>query len=133
MAEFEKMAPPAGAFQVKSGEHTLIHMPDVGAGISHMWNLWHDPKNKMVGSMHQHRDGTVLSVEVHPDHRRQGLATKMWGIVDSLSKQDESIPAPKHSGSRTASGDKFAKSIGGELPKRTVISQAQFNPTRWSD
>jgi GNAT superfamily N-acetyltransferase len=132
MAEYEKMGPPSGAFQVTDGEHTLIHMPNVGAGISHMWNMWHDPTDKMVGSMHQHKDGAVSSVEVHPEHRRKGLATKMWNMVSDLSKQDESIPAPKHSSSRTASGDKFAKAVGGEVPKRTVISQRQFNPTRWN-
>jgi len=131
MTEYEKMGPPPGAFQVTDGEHTIIHVPNVGAGISHLWTMWHDPSNKIVGSMHQHKDGEVSSVEVHPKHRRTGLATKMWNMVSDLSKQNDSIPAPKHSSSRTASGDKFAKAIGGEVPKRQVISAAQFKDSRW--
>lgn len=131
MAEYETMGPPPGAFQVTVGDHTLIHVPNVGAGISHLWTMWHDPSNMIVGSMHQHRDGEVSSIEVHPKHRRQGLATKMWNIVSEISKKDKSIPTPKHSESRTASGDKFAKAIGGDVPKRQVISASQFRDSRW--
>ena len=117
------------SFAANSGEHQIIHVPNVGMGISHKWDMWHNPTNEMVGTMHQHKDGTVLAIEVHPEHRRQGVATKMWGMVNSLSRTTEGIPAPRHSSSRTPSGEKFAKSIGGELPKRTVISQKQFKET----
>lgn len=123
---------PKGAFQVSEGDHTIIHTPNVGAGIAHHWSMWHDPTDKMVGQLHQRDDGTVSAIEVHPKHRRSGVATKMWNIVNSISQQDKSIPAPKHATSRTAAGDKFAKSIGGEIPKRTVVNQNQFKNARWS-
>lgn len=125
-------APPAGSFQVTVGEHTLLHIPNVGAGIAHKWDMWHDPSDTRVGTMHQHEDGTVGAVEVHPEHRRTGVATKMWKVVSEMSKQVPGIPEPKHSKARTASGDKFAKAIGGDLPKRQVISQEQFKNERWN-
>ena len=131
MSETTRVAPPAGAFQVTSGDHTLIHTPNVGRGIAHHYSMWHDPSDTQVGQLHQHTDGEVSSVEVHPQHRRQGVATKMWSMVEGLSKQVPGIPAPKHSTARTASGDKFAKSIGGELPKRSPVSASQFQNSRW--
>ena len=111
-------------------DYQLIYTPNLGRGIAHHWAMWHNPTNAMVGQMHQHENGEVSAIEIHPKHRRQGLATMMWNAVKDISAS-KGLPAPKHSAARTPLGDKFAKSIGGDLPKRQVVSQAQFKDARW--
>lgn len=76
--------------------------PDTGNSVGHM--TWF--KNS----------GVVSELFVGEQNRRQGIATNLWNEAQRLSRQDPSIPAPKHSSFRSRSGDAWAKKVGGELP-----------------
>ena len=69
-----------------------------------------------VGTMDWNkRSGRVFDIQVHPDHRRQGLASHMWDLAQQVSKEART-PAPQHSPERTPDGDAWAKAVGGKLP-----------------
>lgn len=60
----------------------------------------------------------VRYIGVEPEHRRQGIATKLWEHGHSVAAENRRVPAPKHSADRTNDGDAWAKSVGGPLPRR---------------
>lgn len=55
----------------------------------------------------------VTGVGVHPEHRRQGLATAMFDMANKITKNNMS-----HSSIRTSEGDAWVKSVGGHTPER---------------
>lgn len=61
--------------------------------------------------------GELQHIMVNHDARRQGIATALWNRAQQLSGE-RGITAPTHSSKRTKEGDAWAKSVGGELPKR---------------
>ena len=75
-------------------------------------------KNQMVGFITWHpKTGSVEYVRTHENYRGLGVASTLWERASKLSA-DTGIRAPKHSRHRTEEGDVWAKSVGGELPKR---------------
>ena len=66
--------------------------------------------------------GQIAGVEVHPNHRRKGLATAMYQHA-----QREGI-APVHNSMRTDLGEAWAKGVGGHRPDRRVIKFAVKRP-----
>lgn len=60
----------------------------------------------------------IRNIEVPEQFQRQGVATAMWDEAHRLSAGSSRIPAPKHSPDRTDSGDAWAQSVGGKLPRR---------------
>jgi hypothetical protein len=58
----------------------------------------------------------VVNIEVNEP--RQGIGTALWHEGQRLASENRRIPAPKHSAYRTNSGDAWAKSVGGPLPRR---------------
>ena len=63
--------------------------------------------------------GRIEFIETHPDLRRQGLATKLHAVVADLATEIPGIPTPKHSDSRTPSGDAWARSVDPNAPANT--------------
>jgi hypothetical protein len=61
---------------------------------------------------------SILNIDVDPQHARRGVATSMWNEGHRLAEQNARVPAPKHSPDRTAMGDAWARSVGGQLPRR---------------
>jgi GNAT superfamily N-acetyltransferase len=58
--------------------------------------------------------GEIGYVHTHPDNRRTGIATALYGsAVNSGLK-----PAPKHSPQRTDDGEAWTKAVGGTRPRR---------------
>lgn len=60
----------------------------------------------------------IRNIEVPEQFQRQGVATSLWNEAQRLSSDNSKIPAPKHSSDRTDSGDAWARSVGGKLPRR---------------
>ena len=56
--------------------------------------------------------GTIHHLDVEEEHSRKGIATAMWNMGQAAR------PAPKHSADRTAMGDKWARKVGGRLPRK---------------
>ena len=81
------------------------------------WFILSDKKSgKMLSNLALDEEGKVSAVETHPEHRRQGLAKKLWDYAGSLGHMG--IPTPKHSTMRTKEGEDWAKGVGGEVPPR---------------
>lgn len=79
-----------------------------------------DPTKKPesdVGVMNWFKTGGQVSeLFVGRDFRRRGVATGMWNEAQRIAQQDPSVPAPRHNPMRSRAGDKWARSVGGELP-----------------
>ena len=61
--------------------------------------------------------GKITGVDVSHIFQRKGIATAMLGEAQRIAATNSKIPKPKHSEDRTREGDKWAKAVGGRLPK----------------
>jgi DNA polymerase III epsilon subunit-like protein len=78
-----------------------------------------DDEGKTIASMEwMNEDGQISHLDVKPDYRRRGLATKLFRHAQKLSEKDSSIAAPQHSPMRSEDGDAWARAIGGFIPDR---------------
>lgn len=66
--------------------------------------------------------GNIEDIYVHPDARRQGIASSMWDLAHQVSKETRT-PTPQHSSQRTLEGDEWAKSVGGQLPHNRMTTK----------
>ena len=89
----------------------------------HFFVLSDKESGKILSNMNLDEKGVVQGVETHSEHRRQGLARKLWDYAKASS--DIGIPEPKHSSARTKEGEAWAKKIGGELPPRGRLLSAR--------
>ena len=121
------------AWSVPDQNLDISYVQNYSRNLPHTYMAHISDSGKHVGMMHLNHEGVVNGIDVHPDHRRQGIASTMWQVAEQAAKENKDIPAPQHSERRTVSGDKFAKAIGGDLPKRSPVSQEQFRATRWRE
>lgn len=121
------------AWKVKDelGEHEInYYHGSSGLGSSHH-NYAMFEGDHVVGSMGMDAKGRIQHIEVHPDRRRMGLASKMLKVGQDIHKEIESIPAPTHSDTRTKSGEAWAKSMGAK-PAKSKVSEEEFKSRRWT-
>lgn len=72
---------------------------------------------QLAGEMNWHpKTHAITNVHVQEEHRRQGLATAMWDMGQSMR------PRPQHSADRTNAGEAWARSVGGRLPRRKQVT-----------
>ena len=109
--------PHSAAWQ--SGEHKIEYHPNLTRQHPHFYLMSEAQTGKPVSNMALDHEGKVLAVETDPKKRRQGLATKLWNEAQQHSKDMPGVPEPKHSRTRTRSGEAWAKKVGGEVPPRT--------------
>lgn len=123
-----------------NGQNYVVqyHHGSMGFGSAeHNYGMW-EANDKFeagahVGLMALHHDGEISSIEIHPEKRRQGLATKLYTFGHDLHNDIDSIPAPQHSEARTESGDAWAKSVGGEVPHSAFhVEDHNFRANRWT-
>jgi hypothetical protein len=94
-------------FKVKGGKRGgSVTAIAVGAGIK--------GRDMEIGTLNWGPDLKVHHLGVHMDYQRQGVATSMWrlGLLQTGGRL-------QHAENRTDKGDKFARSVGGELPPRS--------------
>jgi GNAT superfamily N-acetyltransferase len=78
-----------------------------------------DDSGKTIASMEwMNDDGQISHLDVKPEYRRKGLATKLFQKARELSEKDDSIASPQHSPMRSEDGDAWARAIGGNIPDR---------------
>lgn len=70
-----------------------------------------------IGHMSWSKHGLHF-IDVNPEHRRQGVATALWNEGHRIASADPSVVKPAHTPDRTDSGDAWARSVGGKLPRR---------------
>ena len=125
--------PHSARMQTKSGAY-VDYFPHMDRTAPHLLMHVHPDTGKMQGRLILSNEGHVSSVETHPELRRQGIATELWNTARELHANMSGVPEPKHSVSRTTAGNKWAKAVGGEVPKLEggrVVSQRQFRGIRW--
>lgn len=86
-------------------QYQFRHRPDEGTGES--WVTAHHGGHEVGQLVTYH--GTVDEVHVEPEHRRRGVATRMWQIAGE----------PMHSQERTDDGELWANHVGGFVPPRS--------------
>ena len=121
-----RITTPSGAY--------VDYFPHMDRIAPHMLVHVNPESGKMQGRLILGKEGRVDAVETHPELRRQGIATELWNTAKELHENMPGVPKPTHSGSRTTSGTKWAKAVGGEVPKLDggrVVSQRQFRGVRW--
>jgi hypothetical protein len=75
------------------------------------------PEHSDVGHLYWHPEtGEIKDVLVLGGHEGKGIATQMYKVAQQTAAENPDIPSPKHSSTRTPSGDAWARSVGGELP-----------------
>ena len=83
--------------------------------ISHTITAHTDKGNKAGSLEWDKSSGKIEDIDVHPEARRQGIASHMWDLAHQVA-QETGTPAPQHSPERTPEGDAWAKAVGGKLP-----------------
>lgn len=125
--------PHSARLQTESGAF-IDYFPHMDKSRPHMLFHVNPETDKSQGQMILSHKGEVESVETKPEMRRQGIATEMWKAANYLHENMPGVPKPAHSVLRTTSGNKWAKAVGGEVPKLQggrVVSQRQFRNIRW--
>jgi GNAT superfamily N-acetyltransferase len=78
----------------------------------------HHKRDGIVGSAEfDNDDGTLHEIEVHPDHRRKGIATGMWNHAKTVGLN------PQHSNVRSRQGDAWANSMATPVPDNVWPNQ----------
>jgi GNAT superfamily N-acetyltransferase len=90
--------------EMVGGSHE--HRIGVGPNRSHGELRWH------------HKTGEILGIDVHPQFRRQGIATAMLGEARRIAGETRGVRPPRHSPDRTEAGEAWARSLGERLPAR---------------
>jgi len=120
------------AWADKDHEYTYIHRNMGMTRNEHTFWLGDKTTGKVVARMFLNKDGEVDGIETHPKYRRQGLATKLYNFVKETHERIPSIPAPKHSTSRTNLGQQWAKSTGEELPPlQKRVAASDYKGAHW--
>lgn len=113
-------------------EFTYVHRSFGMTHADHTFMLGDKETGNIVSRLMLKDSGEVQGVETHPDYRRQGLATKLYDFAKRTHEKIPTIPAPKHSESRTNLGQQWAKSTGDELPPlRSRVSARDYRGARW--
>jgi hypothetical protein len=89
----------------------------------HVIEAFHPSAEQPVGELNWYgTTGTIHHLGVEEEHGRRGVATAMWKMGQ------EARPRPKHSADRTTMGDKWARKVGGPLPRRSreATRQSQY-------
>ena len=128
---FSVEPPKMRAWRLPDDNLDITYVKDYDRRFPHTFLAHHTDTQQHVGNLYLDKEGGINAVETRPEFRRKGIATNLLEMAQHAASEDPEIPTPKHSASRTASGDKWAKAVGGELPKRSVISNAQFRGQRW--
>jgi GNAT superfamily N-acetyltransferase len=78
-----------------------------------------DPGIRPIASISwHHQTGEIRGVYTTPEHQRQGIASSLHAKAGEIASETRGVPTPKHSADRTTSGDAWARSVGGRLPRR---------------
>jgi len=71
-----------------------------------------------MGEIEWHKDrGEILRVHVDEPYRRLGVAHTLFHEAKNIARNQE-LTEPIHSSDRSTMGNKWAKAVGGVLPKR---------------
>ena len=82
----------------------------------------HDPDNvehnEPMGHIEWHpTSGEILSLHTEEPFRRLGVASTLFHEAKNIAR-DQGLSEPVHSADRSTMGNKWAKAVGGKLPKR---------------
>lgn len=74
-----------------------------------------DKRGQEIGHMSWSNRGIHY---IQASQERQGIGTALWNEGHRLAAENPGIVKPAHSADRTDSGDAWARSVGGKLPRR---------------
>ena len=97
------------------------HTVDLGAPKPHHRLAAISSSGNQVGTM-LWTSKEISNIGVVPGQERRGIATALWNEGHRMAAENARVPQPKHSADRTVSGDRWARSVGGRLPRRKPMS-----------
>ena len=75
-----------------------------------------------MGGIGWHKDtGEILGVSTEEPYRRLGVAATLFHEAKKAARE-QGLVEPVHSADRSDMGQKWAKAVGGNLPKRMKLS-----------
>jgi GNAT superfamily N-acetyltransferase len=114
------------------GGTTINYLPhtDKNGNSMHAFQM-RDAHDNLLGHLNLDSSGMIQQIETRPEFRRQGIATALYNHAVAASQTNPAIPTPRHSGSRTPSGNAWTKAVtkksGEELvPQRTKVSPSTY-------
>ena len=120
----------SGQFSGKVEHPPIRYIYDTEAreGYPKHYFIMRNSSNRLLGQLSMHDNGTISSIEVHPEVRRQGIATSLYNAAKQASQTNPDIPSPKHSYARTPSGEAWAKSIAKINKESLKPRELKVNP-----
>jgi GNAT superfamily N-acetyltransferase len=90
---------------------------------SYQHHLYMDAgKGNIMGGIGWHKDtGEILGVSTEEPYRRLGVAATLFHEAKKAARE-QGLVEPVHSADRSDMGQKWAKAVGGNLPKRMKLS-----------
>ena len=75
-----------------------------------------------MGAIEWHPEtGEILNIDTAKPYRRLGVATTLFHEAKNIARE-QGLVEPVHSADRSTMGNKWAKAVGGKLPKRKKLS-----------
>ena len=145
MADYEEVWKPSAGDAThlgdvrawREGEHEYTYVSgNHPLAIAHHTLMMHHAdrsKPEMLSQMMMDKTGRVSSIETHPEHLREGHATRLFNFAKKLSAKYEDFPEPQHSSSRTPEGNAWAKSVGAEDLNPNVNQDQFMRRTGWGE
>jgi GNAT superfamily N-acetyltransferase len=97
----------------KAGEYS-----NHGINVHHLSIDSHHEGGEEMGHIEWHKDrGEILRVHVEKPYRRLGVAQTLFHEAKTIAR-NQGLTEPVHSADRSDMGNKWAKAVGGVLPKR---------------
>jgi len=115
-----------------SGDAKIAYEPytDKNGNTMHAFQM-RDAHDNLLGHLNLDSSGMIQQIETRPEFRRQGIATALYNHAVAASQTNPAIPTPRHSGSRTPSGNAWARAVARRsneplVPQRTKVSPSTY-------
>ena len=100
----------------RAGEYS-----NYGRGVHHI-RMEDEKTGDFMGGIEWHKDtGEITGITSEEPYRRMGVATTLFHEAKKAARE-QGLAEPVHSADRSDMGQKWAKSVGDNLPKRKKLS-----------
>lgn len=87
-------------------------------GEIHRVGMEDEKTGETMGAIEWHpKTGEILNVDTAEPYRRLGVAATLFHEAKNIARE-QGLTEPVHSADRSTMGNKWAKAVGGKLPKR---------------
>jgi GNAT superfamily N-acetyltransferase len=116
-----------------SGGTNIAYEPytDKNGNTMHTFQM-RDTNDNLLGHLSLDASGMIQQIETRPEYRRQGIATMLYNHAVAASQTNPAIPTPRHSSSRTPSGNAWAKAVARQSNEPLVPQSKKVSPDTYT-